>query len=160
HRARDDTRRHAAPGRPAPILPQRSGRHAGRDPEPPAGGARTAADDLPPEDGPAQPRRRGSGRPLHRSVAARRQRDGHDDAALARGADHARRDEWMRGLGAPLLHFLVGGGALFWLVHVRPAERPAPIVVTADDVGRLRLEYTRDTGLEPTTADEATLVEK
>jgi parvulin-like peptidyl-prolyl cis-trans isomerase-like protein len=66
----------------------------------------------------------------------------------------------MRWLRAPLLHFLAGGGALFWLVHVRPAERPAAIVVTVDDIGRLRQDYTRDTGLEPTSADEATLVEK
>ncbi len=62
----------------------------------------------------------------------------------------------MRWLRAPLLHFLAGGAAVFWLVH----GRPAPIVVTAADVERLRLDYTRETGLEPTSADEAALVDK
>jgi hypothetical protein len=66
----------------------------------------------------------------------------------------------MRWLRAPLLHFVAGGAALFWLVHVRPEARPAPIVVTAGDVDRLRVDYTRETGLEPTSADEAALVDK
>ncbi len=66
----------------------------------------------------------------------------------------------MRWLRAPLLHFIAGGAALFWLVHVRAEPRPAAIVVTAGDVDRLRLDYTRETGLEPTAADEAALVEK
>jgi hypothetical protein len=64
----------------------------------------------------------------------------------------------MRWLRLPIVHFLAGGAALFWLFHVRPAERPAPIVVTAADVARLRLDYTRETGLPATSADEAALV--
>jgi len=65
----------------------------------------------------------------------------------------------MRWLRAPLLHFVAGGAALFWLVH---GSHPpaAPVVVTAEDVSRLRLDYTRETGLEPTAADEAALVER
>src|SRR2546422_5717716 len=65
----------------------------------------------------------------------------------------------MRWLRAPLVHFLAGGAALFWWVH---GSNPptAPVVVTARDVSRLRLDYTRETGLEPTSADEAALVEK
>jgi hypothetical protein len=59
----------------------------------------------------------------------------------------------------PLLHFLIGGAALFWLVH--PSTAPiAPVIVTAGDVSRLRLDYTRETGLEATPADEAALVDK
>ena len=65
----------------------------------------------------------------------------------------------MRWLRAPLLHFLAGGAALFWLVH-GSSPPTAPVVVTARDVSRLRLDYTRETGLEPTPADEAALVEK
>jgi len=65
----------------------------------------------------------------------------------------------MRWLRAPLLHFLAGGAVLFWWAH--GANPPtAPVVVTAADVSRLRLDYTRETGLEPTPADEAALVEK
>jgi len=65
----------------------------------------------------------------------------------------------MRWLRAPLLHFVAGGATLFWLAHGwgPPA---APVVVTAQDVSRLRVDYTRETGLEPTAADEAALVEK
>ena len=66
----------------------------------------------------------------------------------------------MRWLRVPLVHFLTGGAALFWLCHARPAERPAPIVVTATDVERLRLDYTRETGLPATSADEAALVDR
>jgi hypothetical protein len=67
----------------------------------------------------------------------------------------------MRGwLRAPLLHFLVGGAAVFALVRLSVEPAAAPIVVTADDVRRLRLEYTRETGLEPTAADEAALVDR
>jgi len=70
----------------------------------------------------------------------------------------------MRWLRAPLLHFVAGGFALFCATHGWPlAERaPAatPVVITAADVERLRADYTRDTGLEPTAADEAALVEK
>ena len=65
----------------------------------------------------------------------------------------------MRWLRTPLLHFLAGGAALFWWVH-GSSPPTAPVVVTARDVSRLRLDYTRETGLEPTPADEAALVEK
>src|SRR6266704_6006443 len=65
----------------------------------------------------------------------------------------------MRWLRTPLLHFLAGGAALFGWVH---GSNPptAPVVVTARDVSRLRVDYTRETGLEPTPADEAALVDK
>ena len=67
----------------------------------------------------------------------------------------------------PIVHFVVGGALLFRLVHgVAPlvaahatASR-APIVLTADDVARLRSDYLRETGLEPTADDEAALVDK
>src|SRR5436309_4716929 len=65
----------------------------------------------------------------------------------------------MRWLRTPLLHFLAGGAALFWLVH-GSSPPTALVVVTARDVNRLRLDYIRETGLEPTPADEAALVEK
>jgi hypothetical protein len=71
----------------------------------------------------------------------------------------------LRWLRAPLAHFLVGGAVLFRLVHgpspfaaVARGDGIAPIVVTAADVARLRSDYARDTGLEPTAADEAALV--
>jgi hypothetical protein len=64
-----------------------------------------------------------------------------------------------RGLRAPLVHFVAGGTVLFWLVHERPPS-PPPVVVTAHDVDRLRVDYTRETGLDPTPADEAALVDK
>lgn len=66
----------------------------------------------------------------------------------------------MRWLRAPLLHFLAGGAAVFGLVHVSPQHRPAAIVLTAGDVNHLRLDYTRETGLEPTADDEAALVDR
>ena len=66
----------------------------------------------------------------------------------------------MRWLRVPLVHFVAGGAAVFWLVHVHPQPQPAPIVVTASDVDRLRVDYTRETGLAPTSADEAALVDK
>jgi peptidyl-prolyl cis-trans isomerase C len=66
----------------------------------------------------------------------------------------------MRWLRAPFVHFLAGGAAVFLVVHGRAGERPAPIVVSAGDVDRLRLDYTRETGLEPTADDEAALVDK
>ncbi len=65
----------------------------------------------------------------------------------------------MRWLRIPLLHFLAGGAVLYWLVRSIGAA-PPPVVITADDVSRLRLDYTRETELEPTAADEAALVEK
>jgi hypothetical protein len=66
---------------------------------------------------------------------------------------------WLR---APLLHFVVAGAALYGVVHAGWLERPAvrPVVVTAADVARMRSDYTRETGLEPTGADEAALVDK
>lgn len=71
---------------------------------------------------------------------------------------------WFR---APWLHFLVGGAVLFRLVHgptpfaaVAHGGPPAPIVVSAADVERLRTEYTRDTGLSPTPDDESALIDK
>jgi peptidyl-prolyl cis-trans isomerase C len=65
----------------------------------------------------------------------------------------------MRWLRTPLLHFLIGGAALFWVMH-RSTPPIAPVIVTAGDVSRLRLDYTRETGLEPSPADEAALVDK
>src|SRR5262249_50630328 len=56
-----------------------------------------------------------------------------------------------------LVHFLAGGAALFLAVH---GDRPTPIVVSAGDVERLRLDYSRETGLQPTADDEAALVDK
>jgi len=70
----------------------------------------------------------------------------------------------MRWLRTPLLHFVAGGVALFCAMHRWPhvdaAPAAAPVVLTAADVERLRADYTRDTGFEPTAADEAALVEK
>jgi peptidyl-prolyl cis-trans isomerase C len=73
----------------------------------------------------------------------------------------------MRVIRTPLVHFLAGGAGLFVLVHGWPrtgradrVEPPAAIVLTANDVERLRSDYVRDTGLEPTSADEAALVDK
>ncbi len=74
----------------------------------------------------------------------------------------------MRWLHAPLLHFLAGGAVLFLLVHGRGASAPkAPVVdpsgavvLTAHDVERLRSDYERETGLAPTPADEARLVDE
>jgi hypothetical protein len=73
----------------------------------------------------------------------------------------------LRWLHAPLLHFLVGGAVLFRLVHgpapfaaVAHGDGIAPIVVTSDDVARLRTDYTRETGLDPTADDEAALIDK
>src|SRR3989442_9644802 len=65
----------------------------------------------------------------------------------------------MRWLSTPLLHFLAGGAVLFWWV---PGSRPpaARVVGTARDVSRLPLDSPRETGLGPTPADEAALVEK
>ena len=73
----------------------------------------------------------------------------------------------MRWLRTPLVHFIVGGSLLFRIVHGvpplvarHPAAHRAPVVLTADDVARLRSDYLRETGLEPTADDEAALVEK
>lgn len=64
---------------------------------------------------------------------------------------------WLR---APLLHFLVGGAAVFGVVRMHARPPTAPVIVTAADVSRLRVDYTRETGLQPTAADEAALVAK
>src|SRR4029077_19928089 len=93
-------------------------------------------------------------------LPARRHCDGQRHALLALQGTVPPRDRLMRWLRAPLLHFIAGGAALFWLVHARPEPRPAAIVVTAGDVDRLRLDYTRETGFAPTSADESALVEK
>lgn len=73
----------------------------------------------------------------------------------------------MHALRAPLLHFLAGGAVLFRLVHgpgpfsaAAPVAATAPIVVTAADVTRMRAEYSRETGLEPTADDDAALIDK
>jgi hypothetical protein len=68
----------------------------------------------------------------------------------------------MRWLRTPLLHFVAGGAALFAAIHGTSPSRPVaePVVVTAGDVARLRSDYTRETGLEPTRDDEAALVDK
>jgi peptidyl-prolyl cis-trans isomerase C len=68
-----------------------------------------------------------------------------------------------RVLRQPLLHFLLGGAALFVLVRGTAARRetlPAPVVITAEDVARLRRDHARDTGRDPSPSDEAGLVER
>lgn len=67
---------------------------------------------------------------------------------------------WLR---MPLAHFLAGGAALFCVVHASAPSAVAPVepvVVTAADVDRLRGDYARETGLAPSDADEAALVDK
>jgi hypothetical protein len=64
----------------------------------------------------------------------------------------------MRVLRAPLLHFLAGGAILFYVARQSPPL--APVVLSAGDVTRLRVDYTRDTGLEATAADEVALIDK
>jgi hypothetical protein len=71
----------------------------------------------------------------------------------------------MRLLRTPLLHFALGGGVLFWLAHgaaLLGTERrpPSPLVVSQADVTRLRLDYARESGVEPSDADESALIEK
>jgi hypothetical protein len=69
----------------------------------------------------------------------------------------------MRFLRSPLLHFLVGGAVLLRLSNGLSSSNvhwAAPIVLTAADVERLRSEYTRETGLDPTANDEVALVDK
>jgi hypothetical protein len=69
----------------------------------------------------------------------------------------------MRWPPPPLIHFLAGGAMLYVLVH-GPTLRAAPgdeaVVVSAEDVARLRADYTRETGLVPTSDDEAALVDE
>ena len=64
----------------------------------------------------------------------------------------------MRVLRAPLLHFLAGGAVLFGVARQSPPS--APVVLSAADVIRLRVDYTRDTGLEATRTDEVALIDK
>ncbi len=73
----------------------------------------------------------------------------------------------MRILHTPLVHFVAGGSLLFLLVRASgPPQRAYgertsdPITVTAADVERLRTDYTRETGLAATPADEAALIDK
>ena len=70
----------------------------------------------------------------------------------------------MRWLRTPLLHFLVGGTLLFAVVRLArsPSGEAAdrPVVITAADIVTMRNAYTRETGLQPTAADEAALVER
>jgi hypothetical protein len=68
-------------------------------------------------------------------------------------------------LRLPLLHFLLGGAALFVVVRATAARRTADapataVVITADDVSQLRRAHARETGREPSPADEAGLVER
>lgn len=71
----------------------------------------------------------------------------------------------MRLRHAPLAHFVAGGALLFCLTRATSAPddapRPAaaPVVVGAADVAQLRHAYTQETGLAPTAADEAALVD-
>ena len=70
---------------------------------------------------------------------------------------------WLRTPLAPLRRrrrrALLAGARAAPLVAAH-AQAAAPIVVTAADVARLRTDYTRETGLEPTADDEAALVDK
>lgn len=71
----------------------------------------------------------------------------------------------MRWLRTPLLHFVAGGALLFVatrVVRATSGNDPAPaaaVVITAADVAQMRSAYAIETGLEPTAADEAALVE-
>jgi hypothetical protein len=70
---------------------------------------------------------------------------------------------WIR---APLVHFLAGGALLFRVVYgpapfVAAGHGTTPaIVVSADDVARLRAGYARETGLEPTPDDEVAIIDR
>lgn len=64
----------------------------------------------------------------------------------------------MRILRAPLLHFLAGGAVLFCVARQLPSH--TPVVLSAADVTRLRVDYARDTGLEVTPTDEVALIDK
>lgn len=71
----------------------------------------------------------------------------------------------VRLLHTPLFHFVAGGALLFFLTRAVGSDQsvtaPAaePVVVTAADVAQLRQAYTAETGLQPTDADEAALVD-
>jgi hypothetical protein len=72
---------------------------------------------------------------------------------------------WLR---APAVRFAVGGIALFALdalrapgrTPVEPGLRRAPVVISAADRERLRAEFTGETGLVPTAAEERHLLER
>ena len=73
----------------------------------------------------------------------------------------------MRLLHAPLAHFVAGGGLLFLLVRASGPPQPAygertsaPIAIGAAEVARMREDYTRESGLAATPADEAALIDK
>lgn len=71
----------------------------------------------------------------------------------------------MKLLRSPLLHFVAGGALLFAATRlaggdaVQAGDAAAPIAIAAADVAQLRATYTQDTGLEPSPADEAALIE-
>src|SRR5919198_3660058 len=68
-----------------------------------------------------------------------------------------------RAAGAPLLHFVLIGGALFAFVAgrrppARVGEVPTarqPVVITAAQVEQLRDDYARETGRAPSREEEA-----
>jgi hypothetical protein len=66
----------------------------------------------------------------------------------------------------PLLHFVLGGVLLFGVVHTiriarhRDGAPIGPVVLTVADVAQLRRDHARDTGTNPSPADEAGLVER
>lgn len=71
----------------------------------------------------------------------------------------------MRWLRLPLLHFLVGGVLLFAIVRLVRSDAGrqapnAPVVITAAEIATMRDAYSRETGLQPTAADEVALVER
>jgi len=68
----------------------------------------------------------------------------------------------VRWLHSPLLHFVLGGALLFLATGSSGDAGEAaaePVVVTAADVAQLRGAYAVESGLDPTPADEAALVE-
>jgi hypothetical protein len=93
---------------------------------------------------------------------SRRRADRRGDAPFEGGRQAAAGLRPFRWLRAPLVHFVCGGALLFAAVHATSREAPivAPVVVTAADVARLRSDYTRETGLDPTPDDEAAIVDK
>jgi hypothetical protein len=73
-----------------------------------------------------------------------------------------------RAAGAPLLHFVLIGGALFAFVAgrrppARVGEVPTarqPVVITAAQVEQLRDDYARETGRAPSREEEAALIDR
>ncbi|MBX3027808.1 peptidyl-prolyl cis-trans isomerase [bacterium] len=71
----------------------------------------------------------------------------------------------MRCLRLPLLHFLLGGVLLFGIARAVRSDAGrdslrSPVVITAAEIATMRDAYTRETGLQPTAADEAALVDR